>query len=272
MKNRKVLIRNSLFALVAAIVLLMAYFLPQTAKKTELPQVETKTEVSNNEIDILESAPEAQLPSENGGDVTAEDAEVTDGTEVLPPEDAQVAEEASPAAEPLAEENTAPGPINTPSAPETQTSPAPQETELYCTLSVRCDTILNNMSSLHDGKADLVPQNGVIYEERRVKFNEGESVFNVLQREMKINRIHMEFVNAPLYGSAYIEGIGNLYEFDCGDLSGWMYKVNGVFPNYGCSQYKLSPGDKIEWVYTCNLGEDVGGKENARNGRKNETE
>ena len=57
----------------------------------------------------------------------------------------------------------------------------------------------------------------------------------------------------------YIEGIHNLYEFDCGDLSGWMYKVNGWFPNYGCSRYQLKQGDVIEWVYTCDLGKDVGG-------------
>lgn len=49
-----------------------------------------------------------------------------------------------------------------------------------------------------------------------------------------------------------------LDEFSCGALSGWMYRVNGEFPNYGCSRYRLSDGDKIEWVYTCNLGKDVG--------------
>ena len=37
------------------------------------------------------------------------------------------------------------------------------------------------------------------------------------------------------------------------------YKVNGWFPNYGCSRYQLKEGDTIEWVYTCDLGVDVGG-------------
>ena len=40
---------------------------------------------------------------------------------------------------------------------------------------------------------------------------------------MKKNKIHMEFENTPLYNSAYVEDIANLYEFDCGELSGWMY-------------------------------------------------
>jgi len=132
-------------------------------------------------------------------------------------------------------------------------------TALTCTLSVRCDTILANMSSLNPDKAELVPADGVIFPPTVVTFYEGESVFNVLQREMRRNGIHMEFVNTPIYNSAYIEGIHNLYEFDCGGLSGWMYKVNGWFPNYGCSRYVLQDGDVVEWVYTCDLGRDVGG-------------
>lgn len=127
-----------------------------------------------------------------------------------------------------------------------------------CTLSVRCDTILNNMSQLDPKKVELVPSDGVIFPETKVTFYEGESVFNVLQREMRRAKIHMEFVHTPMYNSAYIEGIHNLYEFDCGELSGWMYKVNDWFPNYGSSRYQLKDGDVIAWVYTCDLGRDVG--------------
>lgn len=69
----------------------------------------------------------------------------------------------------------------------------------------------------------------------------------------------MEYRDTPIYNSAYIEGIHNLYEFDCGELSGWMYSVDGWFPNYGCSRYQLKDGEVIKWVYTCDLGYDVGG-------------
>lgn len=138
--------------------------------------------------------------------------------------------------------------------------------EYTCTLSVRCDTILNKIEWIDSEKVDIVPKDGVIFTERTVTFYEGESVFNLLLREMKKNKIHMEFVNTPIYNSAYIEGIANLYEFDCGELSGWMYKVNDWFPNYGCSRYQLKAGDRVEWVYTCDLGKDVGGHYSARNG------
>ena len=92
-----------------------------------------------------------------------------------------------------------------------------------------------------------------------VTFTEGESVYDVLERVCRDNGIQMEASWSGKYGSAYVEGIANLYEKDVGDTSGWMYKVNGWFPNYGCSGYTLSQGDVISWVYTCDLGDDVGG-------------
>jgi hypothetical protein len=133
------------------------------------------------------------------------------------------------------------------------------ENAYTCFLSVSCATILDNMNLLDKEKHELVPEDGVIFPLTEVTFYEGESVFNVLQREMKSNRIHLEFVNVPIYNSVYIEGMNNLYEFDVGELSGWMYKVNEWFPNYGASRYRLQPGDVVEWVYTCDLGRDVGG-------------
>ena len=129
--------------------------------------------------------------------------------------------------------------------------------QMTCTLTIRCDTILKNIDFLDEAKQSLIPPDGIILARKTVVFYEGESVFNVLLRETQSNNIHMEYVNTPIYNSAYIEGIHNLYEFDCGELSGWMYSVNGWFPNYGCSRYSLKEGDNIEWVYTCNLGRDV---------------
>ncbi len=127
-----------------------------------------------------------------------------------------------------------------------------------CTFSIECSTILNNLSDLDPDKRHLVPSDGVILPPTKVTFYEGESVYDVLQRVCKENNIHMESSWTPVYNSAYIEGINNLYEFDCGELSGWMYRVNGWYPNYGCSRYQLADGEKVEWRYTCDLGNDVG--------------
>ena len=156
---------------------------------------------------------------------------------------------------------------NASNAPDDGDHPAPVEPEdaeisdvaHTCTISISCATILDNMDWLDPEKVELVPEDGWILKPLQVTYYEGESVFNILQRTCKQQGIHMEFVNTPLYNTAYIEGIHNLYEFDCGQLSGWMYSVNGWFPNYGCSRYALKPGDVVEWVYTCSLGVDVGG-------------
>ncbi len=127
-----------------------------------------------------------------------------------------------------------------------------------CTISIACNTILNNMSMLDKSKKSIVPADGWILKTVTVEFTTGETVFEVLDRVTKKYGIQLEYSYTPMYGSYYIEGIYNLYEFDCGNLSGWMYSVNGSFPNFGCSKYVLKDGDVIEWVYTCDLGADVG--------------
>lgn len=136
---------------------------------------------------------------------------------------------------------------------EEKTEEAEEENALQCTLSVRCDTALGKAGE----KNSILPQDGVIFAGEGLAFSEGESVFDVLLREMQTHGIPLEFTKSPMYQSVYIEGIGNLYERDCGNQSGWIYKVNGEKPGCDCSNYILKAGDRIEWVYTCALGNDV---------------
>lgn len=142
-------------------------------------------------------------------------------------------------------------------APDAPAEETEEEKKPTCTLFISCKTAVES-ASLPESLRAVLPTDGVIYPETEVGITEGENVFDLLTREAKRCKIHMEFKNTPMYESAYIEGIANLYEFDLGPLSGWMYKVNGVFPNYGCSGYTLKNGDRVEWVYTCDLGKDVG--------------
>lgn len=133
------------------------------------------------------------------------------------------------------------------------------DAEYSCTISISCAVLLDHPEFCDPEKRELIPEDGWILKPTTVSFYEGESVFHVLRRVCRQSKIHLEFENTPIYNSAYIEGIHNLYEFDAGELSGWMYEVNGWFPNYGCSRYALKDGDEIRWVYTCDLGDDVGG-------------
>ncbi len=141
---------------------------------------------------------------------------------------------------------------------ETQKEQETKSKKLTCTIAIDCKTILDNWDDLNKKKEAYVPKDGWILKKQTVEFEEGETVFDVLKRVLKENKIQMESSYTPMYGSYYVEGINQLYEFDCGKNSGWMYRVNGWYPNYGCSSYTLESGDEIEWRYTCNLGSDVG--------------
>jgi hypothetical protein len=150
-----------------------------------------------------------------------------------------------------------------------EVSPSPAEENIItisddpqnlCTVTIVCSTILDNIDKLEEAKAPYVPADGILLPETTVEFAEGETVFAVLQRACEASDIQLEYSWTPLYDSYYIEGIGHLYGFDCGFESGWMYKVNDWFPNYGCSAYELQGGENIVWCYTCvGLGADVGG-------------
>ena len=134
-----------------------------------------------------------------------------------------------------------------------------ENTENICTITIRCDTVLDNQNLLEEAKVPYVPADGVILPEVTVEFTPGENVFQVLQRVCEAADIPLEYSWTPLYDSYYLEGICHLYEFDCGPESGWMYQVSGTFPNYGCSSYEVQPGDRIEWLYSCiGLGADLG--------------
>ena len=109
-------------------------------------------------------------------------------------------------------------------------------------ISIRCGTVLDNYDDLDPAlkSEEFVPADGVILPPTEYVLRPGDTVFDILDRAVRYKGIHY------------------LYEFSCGPLSGWMYRVDGEFPNFGCSKYRLKDGQVIEWVYTCDLGKDVG--------------
>ena len=127
-----------------------------------------------------------------------------------------------------------------------------------CTLTIQCHTLLDNLDNVKESKKKYVPSSGVILKKTKVTFTEGETVYDILKRTCKTAGIQLEVSYSGGYGSYYVEGIGHLYEFDCGRESGWVYSVNGRQPNYGCSSCVVQEGDNIVWSYTCSgMGKDV---------------
>lgn len=133
-----------------------------------------------------------------------------------------------------------------PSAPDPDPAPA-ASVSLY----ISCATVLDNMDKCSDGVKDIIPADGVILS-ATVTITEGESVMSVLKRACGDAGI-------PVSSSGnYVRGINGLFEKNVGRSSGWMYCVGGTFPSYGADSYTLSGGENIQWLYTCNMGADVG--------------
>ena len=147
---------------------------------------------------------------------------------------------------------------NAQNANEADASQSVSENTLTCTISVSCKTLSDKKDELDKSILSILPEDGIILAQTTVLFEPGKSAFYLTLRIMKENKIHFEYTKTPATGSVYIEGIANIYEFDGGDLSGWIYKVNGEVLSYSASEYILKDKDAVEWVYTCDLGRDVG--------------
>ena len=142
-------------------------------------------------------------------------------------------------------------------AADASQSKTEKETKNKCTIMIECTTILQNYSRLKESKKEFMPKDGIILKKIEAEFADDESVFDVLVRVCKQKGIQIESTYTPGYGSYYVRGIHQIYEKDCGTKSGWMYNVNGRYPNYGCSSYILKNGDNICWRYTCDGGDDI---------------
>ena len=114
------------------------------------------------------------------------------------------------------------------------------------TLTIRCDTVA--------GEGNL-PKDGVILADTECPIEEGDVAFAVLERVTKRERIAMDYTGGGT--SVYVKGIADLYEFSFGEMSGWIYRINGVTMPVGCGSATVKPGDRIEFLYTRMLGEDL---------------
>ena len=119
------------------------------------------------------------------------------------------------------------------------------------TLTIRCDEVV--------GKTDAayIPDDGVILEVTELAIEDGDTVFDILIKAAQARKLSV--VSSGAGGAVYVEGIAHLYEFAFGDLSGWVYDVNGTSPSIGCGEYALSDGDVIEWHYSCDKEKDAAG-------------
>jgi hypothetical protein len=121
------------------------------------------------------------------------------------------------------------------------------------TLTIRFDTVVGERGTEHLGN------DGVILPVTTFEIDANDTVFDILTEAAIKYRLRIQNTGATAASSAavYIRGINDLYEFDYGDLSGWIYFVNGQKMSVGCGEYCLSDGDVIEFHYSRALGEDL---------------
>lgn len=93
---------------------------------------------------------------------------------------------------------------------------------------------------------------GTILDKSNIEINRGETVLSLTTRILDENNISYE------NRSGYIASIDGEGEGDKGPESGWMFKVNGKFPNVGAGSVRVKNGDNISWLYTSDLGKDIG--------------
>jgi hypothetical protein len=98
-------------------------------------------------------------------------------------------------------------------------------------------------------------ERGVIINPTSIEIHESMSVLEVLLACAKQKGISLNYSGTGMM--AYVIGIEGLNERDRGDLSGWVYRVNGVMAQKSAGSFIVKDGDKIEWLYSLNLGRDV---------------
>lgn len=141
-----------------------------------------------------------------------------------------------------------------PAPSENQNVQPPVETTKpsMVSLTVDCKNAIDYGILDNPNFAGLLPQNGIILSDGNVQFTEGESVMKVLKRALKSQKTVCQITSG-----GYVVSIAGLAEKDCGETSGWLYRVNGELPNVSCKYYTLQAGDRVEFIYTCRMG-DVG--------------
>ena len=82
----------------------------------------------------------------------------------------------------------------------------------------------------------------------------GNRVAESLEKIMRDRGIVFEALEKEYNGDAI-----RLGEFDYCQGSGWMYSVNGIYPNYGFSDYYPQDGDVVRVQFTLWYGSDIGG-------------
>lgn len=119
------------------------------------------------------------------------------------------------------------------------TSDEPQVTTSTVTFQLHTDT-------------DMWIQPTIVYDQP-----EGATAMDVFQQVLKANGYTYEAKGSYVQAITHPNG-PRVAEFSKGPNSGWLFRVNGEFPDVTMSDYQLSDGDVIEVLFTANYMDEPG--------------
>ena len=111
------------------------------------------------------------------------------------------------------------------------------------------------------------PKGETYLEKTRYEIEAGETAYTLLKK----TGLTLDVEEHSEYG-VYVKAIEGWGEFSDGSMSGWMYRIthDGTtnFPGQSAALEPVSNDDYVEWLYTRDLGEDIGGGPNAEENYK----
>ena len=119
------------------------------------------------------------------------------------------------------------------------TSDEPQVTTSTVTFQLHTDT-------------DMWIQPTIVYDQP-----EGTTAMDVFQQVLTANGYTYEAKGSYVQAITHPNGT-RVAEFSKGQNSGWLFRVNGEFPDVAMSDYQLSDGDVIEVLFTANYMDEPG--------------
>ncbi len=187
--------------------------------------------------------PESSKPDPTGGSNKTDVSKIsTEPTEIL--QENPTSESASSAASRADISKTTAGTTDSATAQATAAATASGKITVY--LSVNCANLVKaNVSSA----ADYAPD-GVILSHKEIVLDPGSTVFDALQQGGLVINASNSFLGS------YVSAIQGISEGAAGGgKGGWVYSVNGVFPNYSVSSVTVKHGDEISFHYTVTPGD-----------------
>ncbi|RXT05646.1 S-layer homology domain-containing protein, partial [Ammoniphilus sp. CFH 90114] len=95
---------------------------------------------------------------------------------------------------------------------------------------------------------------GVLVLDTSVNISSTATPYQVLVEAIGLDKVKTRGSGSSLY----VTEIQGLAELAHGPESGWNYSVNGIFPSASAGEYSLNNQDHVSWLYTKDLGNDVG--------------